>query len=226
MKGWNSASTVERRSLKTHLSCSDLKCNHFSDIRLRSSSPIFMATVPHKSQGSPRRGSHDATASVHGHPAAATALRGVVIHAKIVSQLVCQRHSCTQRVLRVILWWGGGNMRTCKSLKRKYTVCESLFTLCENKPQSAAKTYKEKILRFPNSCRFPKQFCSAPSSVLYCPISFWKPEFICHSITPADPIRTAVRGDEPPYTHRCLTSKAGAYYYGRNISVSSKFKTE
>lgn len=64
-----------------------------------------MARAVHKSQILPRWRSHDATASVHGHPAATAAFRGVVIHAKIVSQLVCQSHSCTQRVLGMILWW-------------------------------------------------------------------------------------------------------------------------
>lgn len=43
-----------------------------------------MATALYETQILPRWGSHDAAPSVHGHPAAAAALRGVVIHAKIV----------------------------------------------------------------------------------------------------------------------------------------------
>lgn len=36
---------------------------------------------------------------------------------------------------------------------------------------------------------------SAPSSLFYYSFSLWKPEFICHSITPADPIIPAGSGD-------------------------------
>lgn len=52
---------------------------------------------------SPCGGRHDAAAAVHGHPAAAAALRRVVVHAEIVAELVSQRHRCAQRIVGVIL---------------------------------------------------------------------------------------------------------------------------
>lgn len=59
---------------------------------------------------SPCRGGHYAAATVHCHSAATATLRGVVVHAKIVSQFVCQSHGSTQWVVRVILQrgWGRG----------------------------------------------------------------------------------------------------------------------
>lgn len=37
----------------------------------------------------PCGGGHDAAAAINGHPAAAAALRGVMVHAEIVTQLMC-----------------------------------------------------------------------------------------------------------------------------------------
>lgn len=54
---------------------------------------------------SPCGGGHDAASTINSHPAATAALWGVMVHAKIVSQLMCQSYGCTQRVLRVILRW-------------------------------------------------------------------------------------------------------------------------
>lgn len=51
----------------------------------------------------PCGGGHDAASTVDSHPTTAATLRGVVVHAEVVSQLMCQSHGCTQRVLRVIL---------------------------------------------------------------------------------------------------------------------------
>lgn len=52
---------------------------------------------------SPRGGSHDAASAVHRHPAAATPLRGVVVHPEVVSELVGQSDRGTQWVVRMIL---------------------------------------------------------------------------------------------------------------------------
>lgn len=62
--------------------------------------PRYMKRI---SGTSPRRRGHDAAAAISGHPAAAAALRGVVVHPKVVSELVGQSHRRPQRVLRVIL---------------------------------------------------------------------------------------------------------------------------
>ena len=46
---------------------------------------------------------HDAASPVHRHPAATPPLWRVVVHPKVVPQLVGQGHGGTQRVLRVVL---------------------------------------------------------------------------------------------------------------------------
>lgn len=62
--------------------------------------------------------SHNAASTIDGHPAATAALWGVMVHAEIVSQLVCQSHGCTQWVLRVILNRGRVIIQYAN-----YTVC-------------------------------------------------------------------------------------------------------
>lgn len=63
---------------------------------------LLTACTEHGGEWIPSGGGHDAASTIDGHPAATAALWGVVVHAKIVSQFVCQSHGCAQRVLRVI----------------------------------------------------------------------------------------------------------------------------
>lgn len=52
---------------------------------------------------SPGGGRHDAAAPLSCHPATAAPLWRVVVHTKVVAELVGQSHGGAQRVLRVVL---------------------------------------------------------------------------------------------------------------------------
>lgn len=182
LKWWNGTATAERRSLKTQFR------THIRNLKPK----------PHPVEGvmmQPPR----STVILQPHPRS-----GVSWFMPKLCPSSCA--NVTAAPSGFSEWSFGGKQEGTLEHVNLSNICEPLFTHCENKPQwNAVKTLKKKTLSFPNSCRVSKQLCSAPSSIFYYPISFWKPDFICHSITPADPIRTAVRGDKPPYTHCCLT---------------------
>lgn len=56
----------------------------------------------------PGGGGHDAAATVHCHPAATASLRSVMVHPKIVSELVGQSDGCTERVIRMVHDYASG----------------------------------------------------------------------------------------------------------------------
>lgn len=65
---------------------------------------------------SPGGGSHDAASAIHRHPAAATPFRRVVVHSKVVSELVGQRDCSAQGVVRMVL------QRKDRSIMQKVNV--------------------------------------------------------------------------------------------------------
>lgn len=190
-----------------------------------------MATTSQKTQVSPRWGSHDATSSVHGHPAAASALWSVVIHAKIVSQLMCQRHSCTKRVLRVILWWEAkGNIRSCKPLTFKYmraafhSLWKQTTMKCSENVKNNHRGFQIPVA-FLNSSALPRH----PSSIIQSPFGSPTSSAIPLPLqTQSELLREETNLHIPSavWNGAVAISEAGADYYGGNVSVSSKFKTE
>lgn len=69
-------------SLKLQSKC---KCSIVIQLRIKKT-PIKIKKV---AKILPCGGGHDAASAINGHPAAAAALWGVMVHAKIVTQLMC-----------------------------------------------------------------------------------------------------------------------------------------
>lgn len=75
-----------------------------------------------ETRGSPGGRSHDATAALRRHPAAAPPLGRVVVHAEVVAQLVGQRDGGTQGVVRMILKSKRRSrhaLKTCNAKRRR-----------------------------------------------------------------------------------------------------------
>lgn len=64
---------------------------------------LLTLSWPDGEHDSPCGGSHDASSTIHRHPAATPALWSVMVHPKVVPELVGQRDSGPQRVVRMVL---------------------------------------------------------------------------------------------------------------------------
>lgn len=111
-------------------------------------------------------------------------------------------------------------------------ICEPLFTHCENKPQwNAVKTFLKNhgVFQIPvdflNSSALPPH----PSSITQSPFGSLTSSAIPLPLqTQSEPLWEETNLHKPTavWHGAAVISEAGADYYGRNVSVSSKFKTE
>lgn len=166
---------------------------------------------------SPCRGGHYAAATVHCHSAATATLRGVVVHAKIVSQFVCQSHGSTQWVVRVILqrgWGRGQGITKHESVPAMCNLPERDFNWIKIK----VKWQKEKKKNRTN-IKFKQDIFEAAVSVpdppLLLLILLMEPRnIICHPNSPQTQSykrsTAGSSGNLPPRNNDRLTGRDGA----------------
>lgn len=144
---------------------------------------------------------------------------------------MCQRHSCTQRVLRVILWWEAkGNIRACKPLTFKY-MWAAFHSLRKQTTMKCSENIKKThwVFQIPVDFLNSSALLPHPSSITQSPFGSPASSAIPLPLQTQSELlweETNLHIPTAVWHGAAVISEAGADYYGGNVSVLSKFKTE